>query len=77
MDDKLDQAAKNRADIADIQEKYFTGAITRDEAKVLAEPIIERINEQTVRKSKELNKKYHLKRKPALLDFTNAMRNRY
>ena len=74
MDNRLDQATKNRVDIANIKSRYIVGEINRDEAKALAKPIIERINEQTVRKTDELNKKYHMKRSPALLDFVNAMR---
>lgn len=77
MDNRLDQAIKNRTDIADIKRRYIANEITRDEAKAFAQPIIKRINEQTVRKTKELNKKYRLNRKPALLDFVNAMRNSY
>ena len=63
--------------MAYLQRKYITGEITRDEAKRLAQPLIDRINEATIIKTKELNKKYNLNRKPALLDFINAMRNRY
>ncbi|CAN5667170.1 hypothetical protein BH23PAT1_BH23PAT1_0070 [soil metagenome] len=73
----IEQASKNRADIAEIQRKYKTGAITRNQAKELAQPVIERINQQTIIKTKELNKKYGMNRKPALVDFINLMRNTY
>jgi Asp-tRNA(Asn)/Glu-tRNA(Gln) amidotransferase B subunit len=77
MEDKLHQAIKNRAEIAEIQRKYKTGEITREQAKQLAEPVISRINEATIIKTKELNKKYDMNRKPALVDFINLMRNSY
>lgn len=73
----LDQAVKNRADIARIKKLYETGAINREQAKQLAQPILDRINTATVIKTKELNKKYNMNRKPAVLDFVNAMRNQY
>jgi hypothetical protein len=77
MDSPIDQAAKNRTDIADIKRRYTTGKITREEAKTLAKPILDRINKATAAKTKELNKKYELNRKPVFLDFVNAMRNCY
>lgn len=77
MDSLIDQAVKNRVDIADIKRRYVTDEITREEAKVLAQPILDRINKATVLKTKELNKKYGLHRKPVSLDFINAMRNNY
>lgn len=77
MADNLDQAIKNRTDIADIQRKYMTGEIDRTTAKQLAQPILDRINESTIIKTEKLNKKYNFNRKPALLDFINAMRNSY
>ena len=73
----LRQAATNRAEMADIKYKYETGSISREEAKILAKPLLDRINNATAIKTKELNKKYGLNRKPALLDFVNAMRNSY
>ncbi|MEX0748777.1 MAG: hypothetical protein WD467_03315 [Candidatus Saccharimonadales bacterium] len=77
MEKNIEQAVKNRADIATIQHKYRTGEIDRETAKQLAQPVIYRINEATIAKTKELNKKYGMNRKPALLDFINAMRNEY
>lgn len=73
----LDQAVKNREEIGEIKRKLVTGEISYQQAKALAQPVLDRINEQTVRKTKELNKKYGLNRKPALLDFVQAMRNTY
>ena len=73
----IEQAVKNRVDIADIKRRYITGEITREEAKILAQPILDRINEATVIKTKELNKKYGLHRRPVFLDFVNAIRNNY
>lgn len=77
MGSSIDQAAKNRTDIADIKHRYITGRISREQAKTLAQPILDRINKETARKTKVLNKKYGLKRKPVFLDFVNAMRNDY
>ena len=77
MEIPIDQAVKNRVDIADIKRRYARGEITREEAKALAQPIFDRINRATATKTKELNKKYGLHRKPVLLDFINAMRNSY
>ncbi len=77
MEILIDQAVKNRVDIADIKRRYATGEISREEAKTLAQPILDRINAATAMKTKELNKKYGLHRKPVFLDFVNAMRNNY
>lgn len=77
MENPIDQASKNRMDIASIKRRYITGEITREEAKVLTQPIIARINRATEAKTKELNKKYGSHRKPVFLDFVNAMRNSY
>ena len=73
----LEQAAKNRREIADIKQRYVTGKIDRNEAQRLAKPVLGIINEATARKTAELNRKYNLRRKPALLSFVNAMRNEY
>lgn len=75
MESPIDQAAKNRTDIANIKRRYVTGEITREEAKTLAQPILNRINKATAVKTKELNKKYGIHRKPVFLDFVNAMRH--
>lgn len=73
----MEQAAQNRADIAEIKRKYDSGEISREQAQILAKPVLERINAAIVQKTNELNKKYNMKRKPAKLDFVNAMRNSY
>ena len=77
MGTPIDQATKNRTDIADIKRRYVTGEITREEARALAQPILDRIHEATAAKTKELNTKYGLHRKAVFLDFVNAMRNGY
>jgi hypothetical protein len=48
MADYLDQAVKNRQAIADIKRKYLSGEISRDEAKQLAQPILDRINARAI-----------------------------
>ncbi len=68
------QAAKNRQQIADIKRRYLQGEISREAAKIEAAPVIHRINELTVNKTKELNRKYKLKRRVALVDFAGLMR---
>lgn len=77
MEKKLEQAAKNRADVAEIKRRYVSGEISREQAKELAQPVLDRINKATIAKTKELNKKYSMNRKPALIDFVNAMRGSY
>jgi hypothetical protein len=72
MEKNLDQAAKNRADIADIQRKYIAGEITREQAKQLAQPVLDRINSR----ASEIAQK-HGKASYPKLDFINAMRNSY
>lgn len=71
MSDQLDQAARNRADIAEIQRRYLTGEITREEAKELAKPVLDRINTAAAQIAQKHGKK------PFKLDFINAMRNSY
>lgn len=77
MESSIDQAANNREGIAHIKRLYVIGEITREEAKVLSQPLLDRINKATAIKTKELNKKYGLNQKPVFLDFVNAMRNSY
>lgn len=74
MADLLDQASNNRQAIAIIKYCLDTGYLSYDEAKTLAQPTIDKINDLTVIKTKELNRKYGLNRKPALLNFTSLMR---
>jgi hypothetical protein len=40
----LDTAAKNRAAIDDIKQRYLTGQISRAQAQIEATPVIQRIN---------------------------------
>lgn len=71
IDAKLSQAAQNRADIAGIKRKYDSGEISREQAKILAEPILCRINHKTA----EIARKHG--KKPYKLDFINVMRDSY
>jgi len=68
----LDQAVKNRADMAEIKRRYVTGEISREEAKRLAQPILDGVNARTA----EIAKRHGRKRYPAL-GFIDAMRNSY
>ena len=64
-------AADNRTKIAAIKLLYDTGEISREEAKRLAQPIIDRINRRTM----EIAIKHG--QKPYRLDFVSVMRNSY
>lgn len=64
-------AAHNRAKIAAIKLLYDTGEISREEAKRLAQPVLDRINA----KNAEVAKRHRMK--PYRLDFVSAMRNPY
>jgi hypothetical protein len=66
-----DEAISNRMVIAEIKRRYYSNEITREEAKQLAKPILDRINYQ----AKEIAMRHG--RKPYKIDFTNAMRNSY
>lgn len=66
--DRFQEAARNREQIAIIRGKLISGQITYDQAKILAEPIISRINN----KAKEVARKHKVK--PKYVDFTNLMR---
>jgi molecular chaperone DnaK (HSP70) len=66
-----DQAIKNRLELANIKLKYFKNEITREQAKKLAKPVLDRIN----KRSAEIAKKQGVR--PIKLDFINAMRNSY
>lgn len=71
---ELDQAIQNRQQIADVKRRYLLGEISREQAKVEAQAAIERINTAITKKTYELNKKYKMQRKPALVDFIGLMR---
>ena len=71
MADNLERAAKNRVEIANIQLKYLSGEISREEAKRQAQPILNRINARAA----EIAKKHG--KRPYKLTFSEAMRNSY
>lgn len=62
------EAAKNREILYSIRNELFVGAISYDEAKAKAAPIIEQINAE----SRRLAKKYGMK--PQLVSFGAIMR---
>lgn len=64
-------AADNRTKIAAIKLLYDTGEISREEAKRLAQPILDRINTRGAEIAKAQG------RKALRLDFVSAMRNSY
>lgn len=67
----LTTAASNRQAIAIIKRLYGIGAVNREEAKLLAQPILDRINQTGA----EVAKKYG--KNPIKIDFVSAMRNSY
>lgn len=68
----LEQGAANRAAIAKIKKQYDSGQIDREEAKRLAQPILDRINKRSAEiAQKHGNANYYR------LDFVSAMRNNY
>ncbi len=66
-----DEAIRNRIAIAKIKSRYYSNEITREKAKLLAEPILKRINKRA-----EMIAKRHGK-KPYTIDFSSVMRNSY
>ena len=64
----IDEAVKNRLELADIKRRYSLGLISREEAKLEAEPIIKRINNS----GQVIAKKHKVKYYP--VDFINLMR---
>ncbi len=70
-------AVKNREALKKIQKRYKIGEIDRNQAKIEAQPVLERINLDIVKSTDKLNRKYHIHRKPPLLSFAAAMRNEY
>ncbi len=65
---EIDMATLNRMEIADIKRRYNLGLISREQAKLEAIPIINRIN--TV--GQQIAKKHKVKYYP--VDFVNLMR---
>ena len=63
-----EQAIKNREILEDIKSRLFIGAISYDQAKAEAEPIIAEINKKAI----ELGKKYGMR--PKLVSFQALMR---
>lgn len=63
------EAINNRLMIADIKRRYSTGQISRDEAKLLAKPILDRINKRGLEISIKYGKKSYSK-----IDFVSIMR---
>lgn len=55
--------------------KLERGELEYKEAQSLAQPFIDQLNETIKAKTKELNKKYGVNRKPALQDFVNLRRS--
>lgn len=66
-----DEAISNRMAIAEIKRRYYSNEITREEARLLAGPILERIN----KRAKAIAERHG--KKPYKIDFINAMRNSY
>lgn len=72
MSDISDEAIQNRTELADIKRKLLLGEITREQAKLLSKPIIERVN----RKAQEIAARNGKQYQP-ILSFISAMRNDY
>lgn len=64
----IEEATRNREEIADIKKRYSLGIISREQAKKEADPVIKRIN----LRGKEIAKKHQVKYYP--VDFVNLMR---
>lgn len=67
----LSEATANREAIKSIKRQYDSGLISRERAKELAQPIINRVNERALLVAKRHNKK------PYKLSFTSLMRDSY
>jgi len=65
-------AAANRQALAEIKRRYDTGEISREEAKELAQPIIDRVNQRAATIAKKYGKAKYI-----VLDFVSSMRNGY
>lgn len=66
-----DKAISNRIAIAEIKRRYYSNEITREEAKLLAEPILDRVN----LRAKEIAKKHD--KKHYKITFSSVMRDSY
>ena len=67
--EKLTTAINNRITIADIRRRYATGEISRNEAKQLAQPVLDSINLKQAEIAKKYGKKNYSK-----MDFISLMR---
>lgn len=72
MDGISDEAIRNRGELARIKRNYASGFISRDEAKRLSTPVIQRINSRAAKIAKKNGKKPR-----PIIDFVSAMRNDY
>lgn len=72
MNSISDEAVRNRASLAEIKRMYISAEITREQAKLLAEPILKRINKRAAKIAKSHNQKVF-----TIVDFTSVMRNSY
>lgn len=72
MSDISDEAVQNRVKLAEIKNKLLSGEITREQAKLLSKPIIERVNRKAYEIATRNGKKYQ-----PIISFTSAMRNDY
>ena len=66
------EAVENREAIRRIKLLYDQGKISREDAMVISDPVIKRINERQTEIAKKWGKKNHPK-----TNFTNIMRNSY
>lgn len=66
-----DEAISNRMAIARIKRKYYSNEITREEAKELAKPILERVNRRAAVIAKRHAKIHHK------ITFSSVMRDSY
>lgn len=71
MPSNLEQATKNRAEIAEIKHKLDSGEINYYEAKRLAQPILDRINARC----EDIAAKHG--QKAYKIDFVSVIRNSY
>ena len=64
----MEEAVRNRTEIADIKRRYLLGLISREQAKLETKPVINRINKT----GQQIAKKHKVKYYP--VDFVNLMR---
>ena len=71
------KAVRYREKLKYIQLRYLSGEINRTQAIHEANPVLKIINDDIIRTTEKLNRKYKVHRKPPVLTFTAAMRNEY